>query len=377
MKIVVLDISGRNAQSYSHSLCTALSEENKGNVLLLAPHNNCRGVYRRYPLVNLVPSKFKQSQGIIKRMLMGVETSINYIYVFLFFALTSQDVLHIQWLPFMEFTGGEHLFLKILRIFNPRLKILLTIHNIYPHCISNNQRENYKKRFKKIDKWISGYIIHLQNSKKKIVDEFGIPSEKIYVAYMGIIPGGITQTINKSDGKKHIIMFGLMNRYKGADLLVKSLKRLDKEKLKKISVKIIGKTEEDIYNENINDANLLGIEWINRYVSNQELTDSISNSDMIILPYRNITQSAVLLSALSYKKVVLTSDLPSFKETLEGYPDDYFFKTENVESLSSLLSRYIENEIDEKKVLEIVERLNKKYTWNESARQMLLAYMNC
>ena len=115
---------------------------------------------------------------------------------------------------------------------------------------------------------------------------------------------------------------------------------------------------------------------IEHFVSDETLYDAIGRSDLILLPYRKISQSGVLLLALSFRKPILTSDLPSFKETLEGYPDEYFFKSEDPKSLSKLLENFVDGKIDVVLQMGIIEKLNIKYSWAETAKSTLNAY-NC
>lgn len=63
-------------------------------------------------------------------------------------------------------------------------------------------------------------------------------------------------------------------------------------------------------------------QWMPYFVAEQKLDYEINESDVIILPYRSISQSGVLLLSLYFKKPIITSDLPSFKETLKGYRDE-------------------------------------------------------
>ena len=124
----------------------------------------------------------------------------------------------------------------------------------------------------------------------------------------------------------------------------------------------------------LNGLTSLGGEWVGGVGPNKDLYQAIGESDLILLPYRNISQSGVLLLALSYKKPILTSDLPSFRETLEGYPRDYFFKPDNPKSLAEMLKRYVDGDINEEYLKEKIIKLNFKYSWSESARNTLAAY---
>ena len=50
-----------------------------------------------------------------------------------------------------------------------------------------------------------------------------------------------------------------------------------------------------------------------KFISHSDVPYYYSAADIVILPYRKIYQSGVLMMSLSYKKPVVVSDLPSFK----------------------------------------------------------------
>jgi glycosyltransferase involved in cell wall biosynthesis len=381
MKIVVLDITGRNAEQYNPSLCKGISDNlSSGKVILMTTNLYIKPEgYSFRKLLTLVPKKYSGSKTKGKRVLRALESIINYIYVLLYVTLFRVDILHIQWLPFLEFMSGERIFLSVVHLFNPKIKIFLTMHNVYPHLLSEEKWNCYKNRFLLIDSYIDGYIVHLFNSKNELINKYGIRQDKIFVAYHGIykpddleLEKGID---NRRDYKK-IILFGMQDRYKGADLLIKSLLLLPSSYLNKLRVKIVGRADPVYYDECKVEAAHLNVEWENSYVPSRELYQSIGESDLILLPYRNITQSGVLLLALSYRIPILTSDLPSFKETLEGYPDDYFFKADDVVSLRDILIDYLDGKIDERLIKERIEALNYKYSWNETGKSTVEAYGN-
>ena len=381
MKIVILDITSRNAVQYNPALCKALSAIiEKGEVTLVAPklHGVAIG-YNYKRLLTIVPDKWAGGEGRIKRVVRAIEVVLNYIFVFFYLIFKRPDVLHIQWLPFVEFMGGEKYYLMMLKKFIPKLDIFYTAHNIYPHKLKSDRKSAYAHRFVSLDKYIDGYIVHLISAKKELSDEFGIPLSKIFVAYHGIyVAENYTpKESSNSEGVKRIIMYGFQNKYKGADILIDAIGMLPEEYKKKVSVKIVGlATDKDLYLICHKKAKALNIEWINDFVSDEMLYEAIGNSDLILLPYRKISQSGVLLLALSFRKPILTSNLPSFIETLEGYSSDYFFKSDDPLSLSKMLERFVDGKIDVEMQMSIIEKLNKKYSWVETAKSTFYAYNN-
>lgn len=380
MNIVVLDITGRNATQYNPSLCTSLSEREGLNVTLLSPTLHCKpSGYCYKKLFKIIPEKLTASEGGLKRGLRLLEVILNYMYLLIYILFNRPNILHIQWLPLIEFASGEKFVLKFLKLLSSKTKIVLTVHNIYPHNINVEEMPKYRRRFLHLNNIIDAYIVHLYSSKNELSADFGILEDKIHVAYHGIYVADKynPKMICENNYEKKIIMFGYQNYYKGTDLLIEALKKLPKEYQKKVKVLIVGKTDSTLYDKYQSECNKLNVNWINRFVSDEELYDAIGGSDLILLPYRKISQSGVLLLSLSYKKPILTSDLPSFKETLVGYPDDYFFKSEDSNSLSLILQKYLDGIIDENRMKSIIEKLNIKYSWSETAKSTLNAYNSC
>jgi glycosyltransferase involved in cell wall biosynthesis len=252
----------------------------------------------------------------------------------------------------------------------------LTVHNVYPHLLNVNQKANYRKRFDVLKNFLSGYLVHLESSKHELAREFGIDDKKITVAYHGIyVPNEMPKNGKKADdGVVRLIMYGYQTPYKGADILVEAIDMLPEIYKEKVRCTIMGKTDPQIFEKSQKKAEKNQIEWIDRFVSDEELYNAIGLSDLILLPYRSISQSGVLLLALSYNKPILTSDLPSFRETMDGYPDNYFFEAENAQSLANKLVEFVDGKIDKELMIKVIKELNHKYSWDETAKRTLEAY---
>jgi D-inositol-3-phosphate glycosyltransferase len=109
-----------------------------------------------------------------------------------------------------------------------------------------------------------------------------------------------------------LLFFGLIRDYKGLDILLDA-----KLKDEDIYLTIAGECWGDI-NTYITQAEQLKlsskVEFIARYVSDEEAAELFDRCDAVILPYRSMTGSGVIPLAFHYGKPVITSDLPGFKE---------------------------------------------------------------
>lgn len=108
---------------------------------------------------------------------------------------------------------------------------------------------------------------------------------------------------NFAKNKYVILQFGLQTYYKGTDILVDAVNLLPAEYSEKIETRIVGGVGESYLQElKGKDSNSL-IHWKSYFLSNDELYEEINNSDVLVLPYREISQSGVLLLSIYFEKI--------------------------------------------------------------------------
>lgn len=289
---------------------------------------------------------------------------LHYISLVARVAIRKPNILHLQWLPLVEVSAIEKHFLKILRLIAPKTKFLLTIHNVYPHDCSEGNRLIYRERFSKVEPYFDKFIVHLETTKKEFCSTFGISADRVKVLHHGVLAPKGLDTVRRHRGKVlKLIMYGNQSTYKGTDVFVNALTQLPLEYKDKVQALVVGKTYSNYLNELKEKKENANIEFIPEYVSDEDLYKYIADSDIIVLPYREISQSGVLLLAMSTKRLIITSDIPSFKETLVGMGEETFFENGNAASLSKLITRYADNLVDINKQLDTIEGLESKYSW--------------
>lgn len=373
MNYLMVDISGK-VLNYDIALCEALSKALPSNDCLVFLAANiepekidcdCK------KLCSLIPKSLRNSENVVKRGLKALEGIANYIYLILYLVFHYVEILHLQWLPFLEISSVEKFFLRMIKIVSPKTKIFLTVHNLYPHNSSESKKITYRSRFNRIQRYIDKYILHLEVSRKEFCRDFCIEESRTVVIPHGIFePKGYTVQPHERGEKLNLIMYGNQSYYKGTDILVDALNLLPKDCQIKVHSVIVGKIATDYYASLKKKTEELDVEWIPEFVSDDVLYNKIEKSDIIVIPYREISQSGVLLLALSFKRTLIVSDLPSFKETLTGYSDDMFFEKGNPESLANLIRTCLSTKEDKTPFLETIRN---RYLWNKIAEM----YVNC
>lgn len=366
MTYLMVDISGRSPV-YDIPLCEALHRvlSPEHHVRLLAPNINPKDVdFDCKRLFSILPHRLQKSKRKPFRAIKALTVALNYIGLIARVALKKPDILHFQWLPLIEVSTIERIFIKILRFLAPKTKFLLTIHNVYPHDSSEEYKQVYRKRLSKVEPYFDKFIVHLETTKRDFCSAFGISTERVKVIHHGVLkPKGHDTVRRKRGNVLRLIMYGNQSTYKGTDVFVNAMTLLPQEYKDKVHALVVGKTYSNYLKELKEKKENANIEFIPEYVSDEDLYKYIADSDITVLPYREISQSGVLLLALSTKRLIITSDIPSFMETLVGMGEDTFFENGNATSLSKLIIKYTDGLVDECKQLDIIERLEALYSW--------------
>jgi beta-1,4-mannosyltransferase len=120
-------------------------------------------------------------------------------------------------------------------------------------------------------------------------------------------------------GRPVVSCLGRLRHYKGLDLACKAVERLEGR------VQLIVGGPRHAGFDVASLATLIertpGAVLIDRKLTDQEFADLTGASDAALLPYRAITGSSALLTAIGFGRGVITSALPYFQEILADEPD--------------------------------------------------------
>jgi len=270
------------------------------------------------------------------------------------------------------------LFVKIL--FG---KVVLTVHDVSSFSNSSTSPIIGKLIYKLTDR----IMTHNEFSKLEILNVDANLSSCISIVPHGNYTSFINIQFDKEKSKEQLgipinrrilLFFGMIKKVKGLEILLSSLKDVIKQNPDVLLV-IAGKPwENDFSNyQKIIDENNLS-EYIllhTKFIPQDDVGHYYCASDLIVLPYKKIYQSGVLMMTLSYKRPALVSDLPPFKEIISDNENGFLFKTENVIDLTNKLNSILSDEVLMERVrLKGAELIKTKYDWGEIGRQIKQAY---
>jgi len=219
-------------------------------------------------------------------------------------------------------------------------------------------------------------IAHNNVSKMELIDKLQVPETKIsviphgnYLHMLQPLPdqGTARRKLGLPLDSKVMLFFGQIKDVKGLDLLLEAMPNI-LAKHPNALLLIAGKPwksdfssyERKMEELGIRDACITHI----RYIPDSEVPFYYSAADLVVLPYRRIYQSGVLLMAMSYGKATIASNLPGMKEVITDGKSGLLFNSGNAGSLAERVSDGLNNmgklTTIEKEALELMKR---RYDW--------------
>lgn len=230
----------------------------------------------------------------------------------------------VVFVQFFRYTPFEFPVYLLLR---PFLRCLsCTAHNVLPHEPRWWHRPLYAIWYRLVDR------VHVlsRGTADRLVTEFGVPPRKLVHAPHGNydrfridhpVPEvrSVRQELGLTDDHVLVLFYGLIRAYKGADLLIAAAARMTQSK---VVIVIAGGCEPDVQRQLQQQVVDVGLDSRLQlrfgFLEPERLAACIEAADVAVFPYRHIDQSGALMLAMTYGKAILASDIPGFREYLDG-----------------------------------------------------------
>ncbi|WNO06250.1 glycosyltransferase [Rhodoferax mekongensis] len=194
----------------------------------------------------------------------------------------------------------------------------LTVHNILPH---DKHTAWMKCLYWLIYRLPHLLLVHTPETAQALTREFGIDSRKIVVVEHGandavekssLTPAQARESLGFEANDRVLLFFGGVAPYKGLDLLLDALERHAGTRLL-----VAGRCPDSEYGRAMRDRLQTLVQnkkaiWRNGYLDESAISLVFAAADAIVLPYRHIDQSGVLLLALTLGTPLITTRVGSF-----------------------------------------------------------------
>lgn len=314
---------------------------------------------------------------------------IRYYIAILGYTIRSRPkIFHILWDNKFKFLDR---ILLLLYYKAWRKKVVFTAHNI-----NMGKRDGTDTFYNRATLWIQYSLcnlifVHTDKMKQELMSEFGVSEGRIAVIPFGINNGLPRTSITELDarkrlgiepGERFVITFGQIAPYKGIDILVDALARIDEPE--RPTLIIAGKPkqgEEDYWTRVCSMIKANGLEKFIKlhahYIPDEDVEIYFKGADAIILPYKSIYQSGIPFVAYSFGVPVIATDVGSFREEIVEGKTGYLCKGNDPDDIAKTIKTYFESQLYaslELKRQEIIEYVGRENSWDRVAQITENAY---
>ncbi len=340
-------------------------------------HYYCNRKYQCWPLDHVTYHKifdYSDKKGVCK----GLSYVASILGIVCAAARLRPDVVHIQWFRLFEIDAVLVWWLNVLHI-----PVVHTAHNVLPHIQKKGDKKHYAWFYGHVDK----IIVHTRSSKAELLSVFPqIPSDRVEVVAHGLIePMFASQDIAvraaelasglQCADKIVFACMGYQNYYKGIDLVTEVwLSHPELRDNPDVMLLIVGKSEQA-------DLHALA-QCRNVYIDDQMVPDIdfeayLQSVSVMLLPYRRISQSGVLMTAVQRGIPVVVSDVGGLTEPLQVGDVGWNIGAPTVDNLSRILVQLAKNPgavSAKRKAVGEFDKVRGHYSWQKIAARTASLY---
>jgi glycosyltransferase involved in cell wall biosynthesis len=250
--------------------------------------------------------------------------------------------------------------------------ILLTVHDPSPH--SGNDRA-YAMRMDQHRRLLrgtaAGYHVHGRYCRNLLVGN-GFGGKSVVSTAHGVIltpkpdAGGQPQP-------GRILMFGRMEAYKGIDTLLKAVEIL---RARAVAFRLVfaGRGPEL---DKVRDAvqSLDDVEVIDKFLTPEEATREFQRAALVVVPYRDATQSGVVAAAFGNGRPVVASRVGGLVDAIRDGTDGLLVPPDDADALANALARVLQDDVLRRRLSEGARAASRgEFDWDRIAGTLIKSY---
>ena len=170
-------------------------------------------------------------------------------------------------------------------------------------------------------------------------------------------------------GKKNILFFGLIRKYKGLDILLEAFGKLSEDYQLIIAGEPYGSF--DPYQQIID--RLPGKDRIHaslKYIKDSEVSKYFSAADLAVLPYRSATQSGISSVSYHFEVPMIVTDVGGLKETIGDRGTGIVASEISPEAISKEILRFFGSEEIRRNCIENIRKEKERLSWKTFAEKL-------
>lgn len=317
----------------------------------------------------------------LRRIVKSAEYVFNLGFLLLRFAIARPDVLHVQYLPFLDRgTSFELWFLRLAHRLGVR--IVHTAHNV----TNQNQEHLNTSLYAHAYQMADAIICHGEQARTRLENEFAISSSKIRVIPHGPLfqchpdcsPAEAREKLGLPGVGPLVVCAGVISEYKGIPFLLRAWERVVQNGCRgKLLIAGTGDPQllNDIRNLLVSLRIADSVELRLTFISVEELPLIHHAADILVYPYKAGTTSGALLTGMQYQKAVVATDLPVFREHLRNQHNALLVPFGDESSLAQALLQLMQSPYDRERLARaLYSESQSRMSWAAIAQRTVDCY---
>jgi len=269
------------------------------------------------------------------------------------------------WLPYLG-PGLSYVCKNV----QPNCKKIGIMHNVIPHEKRPFDAYFTRQYIKRQD----GFVVmssHVKNNllKEKKDADYIVRPHPFYNHFGDKIERKkALQKMGIPNGKKVLLFFGFIRKYKGLEKLIEAMSLLNSD----YHLIIAGESYDDfsLYQKKIDTHEGLSgrIHVFNQFIPESEVKDFFSAADVVVLPYITATQSGITAIAYHFNIPVIASDVGGLKDYVINDETGHLLKNQTIPELVDAIQHFF----DEKKdYSQGIKKLIMENSWSLFGKEIL------
>ena len=171
-------------------------------------------------------------------------------------------------------------------------------------------------------------------------------------------------------GKKNILFFGLIRKYKGLDILLEAFDKLPEDYQLIIAGEPYGSFApyQEIIDRSSGKERIIKVL---KYIKDSEVTDYFSAADLAVLPYRSATQSGISSVAYHFEVPMIVTDVGGLKETIGDKGTGLVVDEGTPEAIRMEIERYFSDPSIAEECIANIRMEKERLSWKGFAERLI------
>lgn len=244
-----------------------------------------------------------------------------------------------------------------------KIPVIFLCHNLADHDAKGLRKTFVEFLLSSAD----GYIVHSKQHKDFLETRFPErPVLKIHIPAYEEFPE--SKGLLKKRGRLELLFFGFIRPYKGLDVLLHALSKLNDPE---VYLTVAGETWEDkeVLFDLVKSLDLRNVELHLSYTKEEELAEFFNRSDAVVLPYRSASGTAVGAVAYRYDRPIIATRVGGLIDIIIDGETGYLVEPESAEAIAEKLKGISRRELAGMKGA--IRDFKKELTWENVAEKIL------